>query len=162
MGALSERELHDFLQGRYIASLATLNDDGSIQLTAVWYLFDEGKFYVAIESSSRKARNVLARPKASIMVDARRTQPEKGVTAICAVEVLRGDEARPFSRRLLSRYLSEAAMADPKAGGMMEGLSDIVLRLVPQRWIAWDNAELDAQVLDGVFRRNPGYLLPTD
>jgi hypothetical protein len=78
------------------------------------------------------------------------------------VEVLRGDEARPFSRRLLSRYLSEAAMADPKAGGMMEGLSDIVLRLVPQRWIAWDNAELDAQVLDGVFRRNPGYLLPTD
>jgi PPOX class probable F420-dependent enzyme len=159
---MSEKELDEFLQGRYIAGLATLNDDGSIHLTAVWYLFDAGNFYVAIESSSRKARNVLARPEASVMVDARRTQPEKGVTAICTVEVLRGDEARPFIHRILSRYMSEAAMADPKAGGVMERLSDIVLRLAPQRWIAWDNADLDAQVLDGVFRRNPGYLLPTD
>ena len=43
-----------------------------------------------------------------------------------------------------------------------ESYSDVVLRLVPQRWIAWDNAELDAQALDGIFSRNPGYLLPTD
>jgi hypothetical protein len=30
---------HDLLRGRYIAALGTENTDGTIHLTAVWYLF---------------------------------------------------------------------------------------------------------------------------
>lgn len=162
MGALTGEKLHEFLQGCFIASLATENHDGSIHLTAVWYLFEGGAFFVATGSSSRKARNVLARPRASLMVDTRRTELQKGVTATCTVEVLRGEESRAVNRRIHRRYMSEAALADPKVGPAFGNMDDMTLRLVPQRWTTWDMAELDAQVFGGVFSRNPDYMLPPD
>src|SRR6476661_8940729 len=58
--------LQELLRGRYIATVGTENSDGSIHLTAVWYLFESGSLYVATSSKSRKARNVAARPKASL------------------------------------------------------------------------------------------------
>src|SRR5277367_4997461 len=70
----------EMLQRRFIATLGTTNADGSIHLTAVWYLFEEGRLYVATSSKSRKARNVAAQPKASLMVDVRRSGAERGVT----------------------------------------------------------------------------------
>jgi general stress protein 26 len=51
----------EILSRRLIASLGTENDDGSIHLTAVWYLFEGGCLYVATSSHSRKARNVPSR-----------------------------------------------------------------------------------------------------
>ena len=53
------------LQGRYIATLGTENADGTIHLTAVWYVFEDGSMFIATSSKSRKARNIAARPKAS-------------------------------------------------------------------------------------------------
>ena len=162
MGALTGEKLHEFLQGRYIASLATVNDDGSIHLAAVWYLFEGDTFFVATTSSTRKARNMLARPKASLMVDTRTTELQKGTTAICTVEVIRGEESRTINHRIHGRYLSAAALADPAVGPAFADMDDMTLRLVPQRWIDWDMAELDAQAFGGVFRRNPNYMLPPD
>ncbi len=162
MTNLPDEKLLRLLQGRYIASLATENDDGSIHLTAVWYLYEDGAFFVATHSGSRKARNVLARPKASLMVDTRRTQMERGITAICMVEVLSGEKSRALNHRIHGRYMSEAAMADPRVGPVMGSLDDVTLRLVPQRWITWDMAALDAQAFGGVFSRTPSYMLPLD
>ena len=72
--------LAELLQGRYIATLATENADGTIHLTAVWYLFEDGDLFIATSSKSRKARNVAARAKASLMVDVRKPGAERGVT----------------------------------------------------------------------------------
>ena len=33
---------NDLLRGRYVATLGTENADGTIHLTAVWYLFEDG------------------------------------------------------------------------------------------------------------------------
>ena len=64
--------LQEILRGRYIAALGTENADGTIHLTAVWYLFEDGYLWVATSSKSRKARNLMARPKGSLMVDVRK------------------------------------------------------------------------------------------
>jgi hypothetical protein len=37
----------EILSGRRIASLGTESDDGSVHLTAVWYVFEGGCLYVA-------------------------------------------------------------------------------------------------------------------
>lgn len=42
----------EILNGRYIATLATHNQDGHIHLTAVWYLYKDGKPFVATNSNS--------------------------------------------------------------------------------------------------------------
>jgi len=57
--------IEEILGGRHIATLGTENADGSLHLTAVWYLFEGGNLFVATSSRSRKARNLAARPNAS-------------------------------------------------------------------------------------------------
>ena len=152
----------ELIRGRYIATFGTENADGSIHLTAVWYLFDAGSLYVATSSRTQKARNVAARPKASLMVDVRRPGAERGVTAAGSVEVISGDQSQEINRRIHSRYLSAAAISDPHVGPVFASFDDVTLRLTPVSWTSWDMAVLDAQALGGRLGKTPGYLLPLD
>jgi PPOX class probable F420-dependent enzyme len=150
------------IRGRYIATLGTENADGSIHLTAVWYLFEDGDLYIATASRTQKARNVTARPKASLMVDVRKSGAERGVTATGKVKVISGSHSQEINRRIHARYLSEAAVSDPQVGGVFASFDDVTIRLSPTSWITWDMAVLDAQAFGGRLGKTPGYLLPLD
>jgi PPOX class probable F420-dependent enzyme len=152
----------ELIRGRYIATLGTENADGTIHLTAVWYLFESGSLYVATSSRTQKARNVMARPKASLMVDARKPGTERGVTAAGKVEVISGNQSQEINRRIHSRYLSKAAISDPHVGPVFESFDDVSIRLTPTSWITWDMAVLDAQAFGGRLGKTPGYMLPLD
>ncbi len=154
--------LQEFLQGRYIAALGTENADGTIHLTAVWYLFEEGSLFVATSSKSRKARNVAARPKASLMVDTRKPGTERGVTAGAKAELISGNQSRELNCRIHSRYMSPAAISDPHVGAVLASFDDVTIRLTPVSWTAWDMTLLDAQAFGGRLGGTPGYLLPLD
>jgi PPOX class probable F420-dependent enzyme len=152
----------ELIRGRYIATLGTENTDGTIHLTAVWYLFESGSLYVATSSKSRKARNVAARPKASLMVDVRKPGAERGVSAEGRVEVISGNQSQEINRRIHTRYMSAAAISDPHIGPVFASFDDVTIRLTPASWIVWDMAVLDAQAFGGRLGATPGYLLPLD
>ena len=57
MAQISDASVQELLSGRYIASLATENADGSIHMVAVWYFYDGESLYVATSGRSRKAQN---------------------------------------------------------------------------------------------------------
>ena len=154
--------LQEILRGRYIATLGTENADGTIHLTAVWYLFEDGYLFVATSSKSRKARNLAARPKASLMVDVRKPAAERGVTAAGRVNLISGDESREINRRIHCRYMSAAAMSDPHIEPVFASFDDVTVRITPVSWTSWDMAMLDAQAFEGRLGGTPGYLLPLD
>jgi len=149
----------EILNGRFIASFGTQNDDGSVHLTAVWYHFQDGCLHVATSSRSRKARNVIARPRASLMIDVREPGSERGVVAVCAVEVIAGESSNEVNSRIHGRYISEAALADPRVGGTLAAMDDITLKLTPTGWYSWDMRILDDALFGGAMK-TPGYLLP--
>lgn len=151
----------EFLTGRLIASLGTQNDDSSIHLTAVWFSYDAGCLYVATSSRSRKARNAVARPKATLMMDIRKPASERGLVATCSVETIAGESSKRINARIHERYMSAAALADPRAGGTMAAMDDITLKLAPTGWYGWDMRVLDEAVFGGAMK-TPGYLLPLD
>jgi general stress protein 26 len=150
------------LQGRYIASLGTENADGSIHLTAVWYLFESGHLYVATSSKAKKARNLSVRPRASLMVDVRKPATERGLAASGKAELITGNDSREINERIHRRYMSEAAMSDPQIGPVFASFDDVTIRLSSLSWISWDMAVLDQQAFGGRLGRTPGYLLPLD
>jgi uncharacterized protein YhbP (UPF0306 family) len=154
--------LQELLRGRHIATFATHNADGSIHLTPVWYLFENGCLFVATSSKTRKARNVIARAKASLMVDVRIPESSRGITAAGNVDLISGAESQEINQRIHSRYLSASAMSDPHIGPVFASFDDVSLRLTPSSWISWDMAVLDAQALGGRLGKTPGYLLPLD
>jgi PPOX class probable F420-dependent enzyme len=154
--------LRQFLQRRYVATLGTENADGGIHLTAVWYLFENDFLFIATSSKTQKARNITLRPNASLMVDARRPGKERGVTAVGKAELIPSGQSQEINRRIHSRYLSEAAITDPKVGPVFESFDDVTIRLTPVSWFAWDMAALDAQVFGGRLSGTPGYMLALD
>jgi hypothetical protein len=58
--------------------------------------------------------------------------------------------------------MSEAALADPRVGGIFACWDHVTIKLQPESWISWDMAALDARVFGAWIAGTPGYLLPHD
>jgi PPOX class probable F420-dependent enzyme len=151
---------HDLLRGRYVATLGTENADGTIHLTAVWYLFEDGCLFIATSSKTRKARNVVARPKASLMVDARKPGTERGVTAAGRVELISGGVSEEINRRLHRRYLSAAALSDPHVGPVFASFDDVTIRLTPCLVDCLGHGSVGRRSPRGAIGWNPGIPAP--
>ena len=160
MASLTDTPVRQLLEGRYIASLATENPDGSIHMVAVWYWFDGGDIFVATSSRSRKARNLQSNPKVSLMIDARDPAASCGINIAGTARLLTGDASGKRRAEIHRKYLSQAALADPRVGPVFAAIDDVTIQITPASVIAWDMRQLDRQLFGGAIESNPTYLLP--
>ena len=147
--------MRDLLDGRRYAILATQNEDGSIHLTPAWYLFADGRFYADSLSTDRKARNVAARPGATIIVDVRQPGGESWVSAAGTAQLVQGDESQEINTRIVRRYLTDAAMNDARIGPAFTGAADATICVTPEVWRTWRLRDMDDQFFGGMLARTP-------
>ncbi len=162
MASLLDAQVRRLLGGRYIASFATQNPNGSVHIVAVWFWFDGTDVYVATSSRSRKARNLQRNPQVSLMIDSRDPAASYGVTVAGTAHLLSGESSRKYNAEIHRKYLSEAAIADPKVGPVFAAWDDVTVRLAPASLITWDMRQADQHVFTGAFKNNPSYLLPIE
>jgi PPOX class probable F420-dependent enzyme len=162
MASLSDALVKELLSGRYVASLATENLDGSIHMVAVWYWFDGAKIYVATAARSQKARNLGRNLKVSLMIDARDPAASRGISIAGTARLLMQEPSREWNARVHKKYLSEAALADARVGPVFAAWDDTTIEITPISVIAWDMREADRQAFGGSFKENPSYLLPLE
>jgi general stress protein 26 len=160
MASLTDALVRQLLEGRYIAALATENPDGSLHVVAVWYWFDGDHAFVATSSRSRKVKNVLAKQKASLMIDTRTPPVICGTSLAGTARVLTGDAAKKTIAAIHRKYLSESALADPRVGPVFAAMDDAVIEITPVSVITWDSRESDRRFFGGAFESNPNYRLP--
>jgi general stress protein 26 len=161
MTSPSDPLVKEIVQRRAIATLATQNPDGSAHLTSVWFLFDDGRFYVGTMTGLRKARNIEANSQASLMIDVREPGGERGVATAGRASLVTGKRSAELNLRIHSRYLSPAALADPRVGGAFAKMDDITIEIVPSKWTSWDMRVLGKQMF-GDAAETPGYFLPVE
>ncbi|MEE8348648.1 MAG: pyridoxamine 5'-phosphate oxidase family protein [Acidobacteriota bacterium] len=157
-----DEQVRAFLKERHAATLGTQNPDGSLHLTAVWYLFQEEEVFIATHSATRKAQNVAAQGQAGLTVDCRRAGIERGASSCGVAEVLTGAQSKDLNEMILGRYLSEEAMSDPRVGPAMIAMNDVTIRLIPGSWSWWHVKVLDQKICSGALTGTPGYILPLD
>lgn len=150
------------LNGRHIASLATQRVDGSIHLTAIWYMYKDGYVYFPTSSKSQKVRNVEANPLATAMIDKRIPGQEQGVSVSGQATVIRGEQGAALVREAQRRYLTAVALADPKVAAAYIEFDDVVIALSPVRWTKWDIAQMNADQFNGILGVESSYLYPLD
>jgi PPOX class probable F420-dependent enzyme len=154
MSKLSD-SMREFLDGRHYATLATLNEDGSIHLTPVWYLFEDECFFVEAAASSLKVRNILARPQASLIVDIRKLGAERWVSASGTAEIIRGERSKEINAKIAQRYLTKAGLEDPRVGPAMAAAGEVTISLMPDSWRSWELNSLDDRYFGGILRQTP-------
>jgi PPOX class probable F420-dependent enzyme len=162
MASLTDALVRQLLDGRHIASLATHNPDESIHVVAVWYWFDGRDVFVATSSRSRKARNLQSNPNVSLMIDARDPAASFGVNVAGTAQIVTGDLSRKKNAEIHRKYLSQAALGDPRVGPVFAAWDDVTIQITPASVIAWDMRQADRQFFGGVLESNPSYLLPLE
>ena len=143
--ALSESD-RAFLGLRLIATLGTYSPDGSVLLTPIWYVFEDGRLFVGTSRASRKARNVVARPRATLLVDRRGATDHRWVSAAGAAEVVGGEPAAAINARIRARYLTPAG--EEAYGRVLAVADDVVIAITPERWRSWSPGLLAKTVAD--------------
>lgn len=61
-------ESHQDLLNTDVATLATLGRDGYPQVTALWFLFDDGTLKLSLNTSRQKLKNLQAHPECTLFI----------------------------------------------------------------------------------------------
>ncbi len=116
MSALTIPDSHRDLVTSTTVALSTINDDGSIQTTAVWVLLDDdGVLRTSLAKNRKKYLNLLARRQATIFAIAA-DNPFHTLEVRATVEVEDDDADRTFMAKIIGTYgQTLESMADQAA-----------------------------------------------
>jgi PPOX class probable F420-dependent enzyme len=68
MHMITVPESHRDLLNANVAVLATIGQDGYPQVTALWFLFDEGTIKLSLNTTRQKVKNLQAHPECSFFI----------------------------------------------------------------------------------------------
>ncbi len=66
---MKDAEIDTILQATVNAILATNRRDGAPQLSPIWYLYEDGRFYISVGADSVKVRNFRGDPRVCLCID---------------------------------------------------------------------------------------------
>ncbi|GGU99988.1 PPOX class F420-dependent enzyme [Kitasatospora herbaricolor] len=117
------------LDGRNVATLATLNPDGGPQTSVVWVMRDGDTVVLSTTAGRQKARNLRKDPRVSLTLF-------DSANPYATVEIRGVAELREDPRRELPRVLSQKYLGvDPPAEG--DEVVRLVVRVVPTRVVTF-------------------------
>lgn len=115
------------------AHLATINPDGSPQLSMVWTTIENGEICVASLTDRQKLRNVRRDPRVSLSYESPERDDQQGLHYYLVVSgTARFTEGGgpALLRRIAPRYL-EPGVKFPRGDNPPEGW---IMRIAPERW----------------------------
>jgi PPOX class probable F420-dependent enzyme len=145
----------ELLEARLIANLATFNRDGSIHLVAMWFLWDGEALLSPTSKDTRKAKNLRRDPRATVMIDDSNGGFDlRGVTLVCAAEIVAAPASLELNRRIHLKYVTERGLGLEPVRRYL-ATDDVTLRLRPVAVSSWDLRNTDqgrALLESGEFR----------
>jgi nitroimidazol reductase NimA-like FMN-containing flavoprotein (pyridoxamine 5'-phosphate oxidase superfamily) len=155
----TQEEIDDVLGQRLSAAVGTLNEDGSIHLTYVIFLFEDGRFVFETASVTRKARNAATRSTASFLVQGTASSGRSlMVAAEGSARVIELPAAHAVNRRIRAKYMDPGAI--DAIGESWGRFDDVAVEISPVRWRSWTGSELAATTERDLGRDYEGIWLP--
>ena len=124
------------LAERRNAIVGTLNEDGTIHMTPVWFLYEDGHIYFETNSATRKARNVADRQALTVLVPG----TDMDVILMGHGRLIRDQEALETNRRIRAKYVTEEALGP--VGSFFDQVDDVAVELTPLSVATWTNTKL--------------------
>jgi Pyridoxamine 5'-phosphate oxidase len=147
----TDGEIDDVLGQRLNAAIGTLNENGTVHLAYVIYLYQDGKLYFETASMTRKARNVAARGTASMLVQG---TAATGTSLMVSVEgparLLDGDEANAVNEAIRAKYVTAYAL--DAVNSSWGSFDDVAVEITPSKRRSWTGSvfhEATAEALGG-------------
>jgi PPOX class probable F420-dependent enzyme len=154
-GLVSDPLVRELLEARLIANLATLEDDGSVHLVAMWFRWDGESILIPTSKRTRKARNLRRDPRATVMIDDSKGGFDlRGVTVLGEVELVDAPESLALNRSIHDKYVTAGGLELPTVRSYL-ATDDVTIRLRPLAVSSWnlrDTEQARALAASGEFR----------
>jgi PPOX class probable F420-dependent enzyme len=132
----ADPRVQQYLAGKEIVVLGTINPDGSPLVTAMWFLHDPAALTLISVDNLQKVRNLRRDPRVHVVAESgTRGAAIKGVAVRGRAEFL-GDspERRDLATRILDKYHPHLA---EYWGGRAMPANRVMFRVVPQQVRTW-------------------------
>jgi PPOX class probable F420-dependent enzyme len=123
-------ESHQDLLNAPVAVLSTIGKDGYPQVTALWFLFDDGKIRLSLNTARQKVKNLQAHPECTLFI-LDPANPYRTMEIRARAEIT-PDPDYTFARKLGAKY----GGADLKANDR-PGETRVVVTLQPVKVNTW-------------------------
>ena len=135
---LTPDETEKLLGGTCLANLATVNRDGSPQVTPVWYGYRDGKFMIITHDSVLKTRNIRRDPRVSVSI----ATPDVPYAYLLAQGKARvtSDDLETIVTSICVRYWGDER-GRAFAQQIMESGKGVLIEITPDRLATWTRPE---------------------
>ncbi len=138
MVQMSDSQVGSFFETPRFAVFGTNSVDGPPQLTTVWFLYEAGAIFVAIERRSVKYRNLTRDPRVALCIDGEHPDGRTVVVyGLAELQELGTPESDRIDWRLTRRYHD----TDEEARRYQESVSDmdaVLVKVTPRRIVGLD------------------------
>ena len=136
---MTKKELQFYLKTAKIARICSLNHDGTIHVTPVWYNYENGEIVIVTPESSRKAKNVKRNSNVTILIDTSddKAQAPKGVIIYGKAKLGSWSPSTPELLALLDRYMRRSE-AGAYARTMFKLAKWVKITVKPERTRSFD------------------------
>jgi nitroimidazol reductase NimA-like FMN-containing flavoprotein (pyridoxamine 5'-phosphate oxidase superfamily) len=131
-GRIESADLREFLAGGQVANLSYVADDGYPATVPLWYVWEDGVFWLAPRAGSGWAERVQRDPRVSLALS-EAAPPFRRVLARGRIRPA-PDTQGAIEQRFAAKY---PAFASLRQIGSRRPRSRTLLRLAPERLIAW-------------------------
>jgi PPOX class probable F420-dependent enzyme len=141
---MSEDEIWDLIRSSKNLQVATLNKDGSVQLTTLWYAIVDGAIVFETFTKSQKVVNLKRDPRIAVLVEEGTTYDQlRGVSINGRAELVDDPAAvERFAEAILAKNNPEVpSEMRPQAAKMMARKRTVVI-VRPERIASWDHRKL--------------------
>jgi PPOX class probable F420-dependent enzyme len=145
----SDGEVADVLAQRLVATVGTVNEDGSVHLAYVLFLHAGGRLFFETSSLTRKARNVQRTGRATLLVQGKAASGRSLMVAIDGTaNVWRGERADAINHQLREKYVKHEALDDMDR--VLDRLDDVTVEITPRTWRSWEGSVLRGHLQRGL------------
>jgi PPOX class probable F420-dependent enzyme len=123
-------ESHQDLLQAGVAVLATVGPDEFPQVTALWFLFDDGTIRLSLNTARQKVKNLQARPECTLFIFDP-ANPYRTLEVRARAEIM-PDEDYAFARKLGAKYGGADLSANDRPGE-----TRVVVSLQPVKVNTW-------------------------
>ena len=109
----------------------------------MWFLRINNDICIPTSRQTHKYRNLVSRPRASVMIDISRAGLNlKGVLIKGQVDLIVGEDAQKINRLIHLKYLTSNALDDPTVASYLSKGDDVTVKVHLDRLISWNQMTL--------------------
>lgn len=132
----NEREMEAFLKRPLLARFCSLNADGTIHATPIYFLYENGEFLFGTQMKAHKIQNILQDGHVTILIDT--DTPVLQTVLVYGEATLDFEDVIEKRVKILERYYEDPAQAKAFAQKLAKAWRTVIIRVKPGNIITVD------------------------